>query len=572
MRLLTVVALAALAFAVDARPFAADFEKFKSRFGKAYADAKEEKYRYGVFVSNMMTARKLAKTNPLAQFGATEFMDMTPQEFKIRHSAEKYYARAAGKHQAKADMFTKEQVLAAQATKVDWRTKGAVTPIKNQGQCGSCWSFSSTGSIEGQWFLAGNTLTSVSEQELVSCDTIDSGCNGGLMDNAWTWLMQAQNGSIVTEASYPYVSGSGEVPACSLSGKQFGAQINGHLDVPKTEDQMAAFVLASGPMSVAVDATSWQTYTGGILTDCISNQIDHGVLVVGYDDTNNPPYWIIKNSWGTSWGENGYIRVQKGTDQCLITSYPCSSTVAKAGPTPAPGPNPTPAPTSPAGKDFEQKWCQDPTCKNCTAVRLPQGKCITGTKYSYVATCATDALIIESFPTRDCRGTATVTSNPLGQCSIVFSDAHSEHFISNDCNPPAPKPTPAPTTAAPTPAPTSNFIQMICQDAACSQGCQNNTFPQNTCLALNGGGSAIVQCNAEGLLLTEYPLSQSCTGMSIPSQMPVDQCLQDQQGGSLENFCPSSGSQSGKKGDKVHMTPEAAARASSLRARLQRRA
>jgi len=570
MRLLTIVALVALAFAADARPFASEFEKFKTRFGKAYGDAKEEKYRYGVFVSNMMTARKLAKTNPLAQFGATEFMDMTPQEFKIRHSAEKYYARAASKHNAKKDLLSAEEVLAAQGSKVDWRTKGAVTPIKNQGQCGSCWSFSSTGSIEGQWFLAGNTLTSVSEQELVSCDTIDSGCQGGLMDNAWTWLMQAQNGSIVTEASYPYVSGNGEVPTCALSGKQFGAQINGHLDVPKTEQQMGAFVLKSGPMSVAVDATSWQTYTGGILTDCISNQIDHGVLVVGFDDTNNPPYWIIKNSWGTSWGENGYIRVQKGTDQCLITSYPCSSTVAPAGPTPAPGPgpNPTPVPPTPSGKEFEQKWCEDPKCTNCSAVRLPQGKCITGKKNSYIATCATDALIVQAFATRDCRGTATVTANPLDQCSIVFSSEHTEHFISNDCHPPAPKPT---TTAAPpTPAPTSNFIQMMCQDAACSQGCQNNTFPQNTCLPLNGGGSATVVCQPGEVVLTEYPLSQSCTGMSIPSTMPTDQCLQDQQGGSLENFCPTSSAMSGVRGTKVHMTREASMRAAALRSRLRR--
>src|SRR5262249_41570226 len=157
---------------------------------------------------------------------------------------------------------------------------------------------SSTGSIEGQWFLAGNTLTAVSEQEMVSCDTTDDGCNGGWMDNAWGWLVSARKGQIVTETSYPYVSGNGVVPACDLSGKTVGATINGHEDNTKTETAMATWVYSNGPLSIAVDATSWQTYTAGIMTNCISSQVDHGVLIVGFDDNNNPPYWIIKNSWG----------------------------------------------------------------------------------------------------------------------------------------------------------------------------------------------------------------------------------------------------------------------------------
>jgi len=386
------------------------------------------------------------------------------------------------------------------------------------------------------------------------------------MDNAWDWLVQSNNGTIVTEASYPYVSGSGEVPACALSGKTFGAQIIGHVDVPKTEDQMAAWVLANGPMSVAVDATSWQTYSSGILTNCISNQIDHGVLVVGYDDTYSTPYWIVKNSWGQSWGENGYIRVAKGSDQCLITSYPCSSTVKKGGPTPPPTPSPTPAPP---GTVFEQKWCEDAKCKNCSVTRLPQGKCITGTKASYKAVCASDALIVYAYPTRTCTGTATITSNPINQCSIVFSSEHSEHFISNDCNPPpAPTTTPAPAPTT-TPAPSATFTQMVCTDAQCTQGCQNSTFPQNQCLGLNGGGSATAVCQATGLLLTEYPLSQNCQGLSIPDLMPIDQCLQDQSGGSLENFC-SSGSSKMSAHAKIVRTKEAAARTAALYNRLKR--
>jgi len=158
------------------------------------------------------------------------------------------------------------------------------------------------------------------------------------MDNAFGWLVSAQSGNIATEASYPYVSGGGNVPACALP-KTTGANINGHIDLPQSESQMATWMSTNGPISIGVDATSWQTYEGGIMTNCISSQVDHGVLAVGFDDTNSPPYWIVKNSWGASWGEEGYIRIQKGTDQCLITSGPCSS---QAGSGPVPPSPPTP--------------------------------------------------------------------------------------------------------------------------------------------------------------------------------------------------------------------------------------
>ncbi|CUG86908.1 cysteine peptidase, putative, partial [Bodo saltans] len=332
--------LAAIAMLATATPnYELMFKNFKLRHSRSYESAAVEAKRFNVFVENMKKAEKLMKVNPLATFGANEFADMSAAEFKIRHSGEKHFAARVAARKS-VETPSADQVKAAAGQKIDWRTKGAVTAVKNQGQCGSCWSFSSTGSIEGQWFLAGNTLTSVSEQELVSCDTVDDACNGGLMDNAWGWLISAQAGKIVTEASYPYVSGGGNVPACSLSGTTVGSTINGHVDVATNEAAMGAWVYANGPMSVAVDATSWQSYTGGILTNCISSQIDHGVLVVGFDDTFSTPYWIIKNSWAASWGEEGYIRVQKGTDQCLITTVPCSSKVAKASPTPAPGPTP----------------------------------------------------------------------------------------------------------------------------------------------------------------------------------------------------------------------------------------
>ena len=185
---------------------------------------------------------------------------------------------------------------------------------------------STTGGIEGQWALAGNTLTSVSEQELVSCDKVDAGCQGGLMDNAFKWLLSEHNGAIVTEEAYPYKSSLGIRHTCeSVTGMTVGSTIKSYKDITHTEEQMKAFVSTSGPLSIAVDATKWQTYKSGILSNCCSGKctLDHGVLIVGYGDN----YWIIKNSWGSSWGESGYIRVAYGNNECALNESPSTSVV-----------------------------------------------------------------------------------------------------------------------------------------------------------------------------------------------------------------------------------------------------
>ena len=193
--------------------------------------------------------------------------------------------------------------------------------------CGSCYTFSSTGNIEGQWFLAGNTLTSVSEQELVSCDKTNGGCWGGWQDKAFAWLQSAHNGSIVTEESYPYTSGGGmNASACTwTSSMTVGATISSHADVARNEAEMAAWTSTNGPLAIAVDASSWGSYTGGVMTGCLPGHPDHAVLAVGFTDT----YWIVKNSYGPSWGEAGYIRLQRGTNQCNLTYRPTSAHVTK---------------------------------------------------------------------------------------------------------------------------------------------------------------------------------------------------------------------------------------------------
>jgi len=263
--------------------------------------------------------------------------------------------------------------LAAAPTSMDWRQQGAVSPVKDQGHCGSCWAFSTTGNIEGQAFIALGSLPVLSEQELVSCDYDDSGCKGGLMDQAFGWLSSVRSGQILTESYYPYESGDGttrgcggtagkyvlcrgkggsatdawctqfcndnqgkslctpDLCDCTPTGAHLGATISGFIDLPKSEDQLSAWLAQHGPISIGVAVplgAFWQSYTGGIMTESAcpgSATPNHGVLLVGYDLKEK--YWIVKNSWGGDFGEKGYIRLEYGTNTCNLVFSPSSSQV-----------------------------------------------------------------------------------------------------------------------------------------------------------------------------------------------------------------------------------------------------
>jgi len=294
------------------------FSQWKGQHGKVYQSAEEHDYRLSVFAGH---ARFVAEFDSAARgftVALNEFSDLTGQEFKAMYN---------GLNVTKTYTLLGETEVTAPATQ-DWRTHGAVTGVKNQQQCGSCWSFSTTGSVEGAHFIKEHKLVSLSEQNLVDCSTAQGnmGCQGGLMDAAFKYII-ANNG-IDTEASYPYTATGPN--ACRYNPANVGARITGFTDVNSGDENALMNAVGNAPVSVAIDAShqSFQMYQSGIYNEpaCSSTQLDHGVLAVGYNAQNGSPYWIVKNSWGAGWGQAGYIWMSRNkNNQCGIAtmaSYP----------------------------------------------------------------------------------------------------------------------------------------------------------------------------------------------------------------------------------------------------------
>ncbi|XP_067136531.1 procathepsin L-like [Centruroides vittatus] len=313
------VVFACLLVAITAKilPFNPDYDKdweiFKAKFNKTY-EKNEELARRLIWEEKLaaITKHNIEYDLGLHTFtaGLNQFSDMTHQEFVQKMNGLKRRANIASKS---VFTFTRLSNVVLPDT-VDWREEGYVTPVKNQGQCGSCWAFSATGSLEGQHKKKTGKLVSLSEQNLVDCSEKEGndGCNGGVMDSAFEYVKV--NKGIDTEESYPYE----EIEdTCRFKRSSVGATCTGYVDVTSGDEEALKQAVATiGPISVGVDASkdSFMYYSGGVYysDECSSTDLDHGVLAVGYGTTKDGnDYWLVKNSWGTSWGINGYIMMAR---------------------------------------------------------------------------------------------------------------------------------------------------------------------------------------------------------------------------------------------------------------------
>jgi len=290
-----------------------DFEAWLARHGKVYATHAEYEKRSSIFKANLLKAQvhnlESIQNGGDAAFGITQFSDLTEEEFRTTYLMPNYVP-------SDEDRFTETSLSAALA--IDWRTRGVLTPVKDQGQCGSCWAFSATEAIESYAHISGKyTLQHLSAQQINSCDRGSGGCNGGSTSSAFKYVQTA--GGIETDTVYPYTSGRGVTGTCHADPTKYVVKIAGYRAVARGEPSLET-ALNNGPVSVCVAANAFQTYHGGILASC-PGSIDHCVQAVGY----TADYWILRNSWGAGWGEAGFIRVKRGADLCHVAddvTYP----------------------------------------------------------------------------------------------------------------------------------------------------------------------------------------------------------------------------------------------------------
>ncbi|XP_044461568.1 senescence-specific cysteine protease SAG12-like [Mangifera indica] len=314
--LASLLILSSRAIHAPCRPLNEEFilqrhEEWMAQHGRLYKDAQEKERRYTIFKNNLEYIENFNNgVDRGYKLAINKFADLTNKEFRGLYTGyQRKISKAVATSKDKSFAYVN---LTGLPTNWNWREKGAVTPVKDQGRCGCCWAFSAVAAVEGITQIKTGKLISLSEQELVDCDTEsgNQGCEGGLMDNAFEFIIA--NGGLTTEADYSYEEMDGICKTTKTANR--AAKITGYTEVPANNEQALLQAVANQPVSVAIEGSSYgfQFYSSGIFTGDCDTYLNHAVTAIGYGTTSGgAKYWLMKNSWGTDWGEGGFMRIQR---------------------------------------------------------------------------------------------------------------------------------------------------------------------------------------------------------------------------------------------------------------------
>ncbi|OMO94567.1 hypothetical protein CCACVL1_05921 [Corchorus capsularis] len=285
------------------------YERWLLIHGRRYQNKDEYTMRFGIYQSNAQFIDHINSQNLSFKLTDNKYADMTNEEFRSIY----FGVWGGGRFPKERETVSFKDNICENnlSASIDWRDKGAVTPVKDQGLCGSCWAFSTVAAIEGLNKIKTGKLISLSEQELVDCDVAggNHGCNGGFMEKAYEYIIN--NGGITTEENYPY---KGRDDVCDRNkARNHAVTISGYQLVPENDEESLREAVARQPVSVAIDAGGYefQLYSKGVFKGYCGYQLNHGVTIVGYGEEHGKKYWLVKNSWGAYWGESGYIKMER---------------------------------------------------------------------------------------------------------------------------------------------------------------------------------------------------------------------------------------------------------------------